>query len=75
MCPSTDAPPEWRRLLMTFLHFRAVARMQAVWASDRYADTFCEEALLTQCPILEALGFDLAATNHHYHEYYFCEKN
>ena len=33
MYPSTDAPPEWRRLLMTFLHFRAVARMQAVWAA------------------------------------------
>ena len=33
MCPSTDAPPEWRRRLMTFLHFRAVARMQAAWAA------------------------------------------
>ena len=33
MYPSTDAPPEWRRLLMTFLHFRAVARMQAAWAA------------------------------------------
>ena len=29
MCLSTDAAPEWRRLLMTFLHFREVARMQA----------------------------------------------